>query len=195
MSKVDIKSTVYGSETIEFVTVAVEFCIFLESFKGLTTEEFTEKMTKILPLLYLKAQLMPQVAEGEEGFFDEEAVTEEDYNFILDKVTAVMGQYNDYLEVFVRDMRYSDEPILAHIAENIADIYQDIRNFVAVYQRGIEEHMYDALLACVSNFKSYWGQTLVNVLRALHAVKYPIGEDSYLEDDVFDSEEEDDLWS
>lgn len=193
MSKVDIKNTVYGSETIEFVTVAVEFCIFLESFKGLTPEEFTDKMTKILPLLYLKAQLVPEVVEREEGF-DEEAVTEEDYNFILDKVTAVMGQYNDYLEVFVRDMRYSEEPILAHIAENLADIYQDVRNFVAVYQRGIDEQMYDALLACISNFKSYWGQTLVNVLRALHTVKYPIGEDSYLEDDEFNSGDEDELW-
>lgn len=194
MSKVDIKKVVYGSETIEFVTVAVEYCIFLESFQGLTIEEFTGKMTKILPLLYLKAQLLPETEKDEDTETADQSVTEEDYNFILEKVTAVMAQYNDYLEVFVQDMRYSDEPILAHIAENLADIYQDIRNFVAVYQRGIEEHMYDALLLCISNFKHYWGQSLVNVLRALHTVQYPTVEESFQDDDFNESEDDSELW-
>lgn len=192
MSRVDIKKTVYGSETIEFVTVAVEYCIFLESFKEEKVEEFTNKMTKLLPLLYLKALLLPPI--NDEAEQSEEAVTEGDYNFILNKVTAVMGEYNDYLEVFVQDMQYSDEPILAHVAEGLADIYQDVRNFVAVYQRGEDESMYNALLTCVDNFKLYWGQTLVNVLRALHTVQFRAEADTFSEDDLFNSEEED-LWS
>lgn len=188
----NIKEIVYGSEAIEFVTVAVEYCIFLESFENLTTEEFADKVTKLLPLLYLKAQLLPtiEIDEEEQGVI-EDAVTEGDYNFILNRVTDVMGQYNDYLEVFVRDMQYSDEPILAHIAENLADIYQDLRNFVTVYQLGVDEHMYEALYNCLENFKLYWGQTLVNVLRALHAVRYPVGEVSFLDDDLLDTNDED----
>lgn len=192
MNRVDIKKTVYGSETIEFVTVAVEYCIFLESFKEQKVEEFTDKLTKLLPLLYLKALLLPSISD--EAELAEEAVTEGDYNFILDKVTGVMGEYNDYLEVFVQDMRYSDEPILAHVAEGLADIYQDVRNFVAVYQRGEEESMYNALLTCMDNFKLYWGQTLVNVLRALHAVQFNSVGDTLSEDESFNSEDEEDLW-
>lgn len=191
MNRVDIKKIVYGSETIEFVTVAVEYCIFLESFKDLKVEEFTEKTTKLLPLLYLKALLLPPVDDEAEP--SEDAVTEGDYNFILDKITAVMGTYNDYLEVFVQDMRYSDEPILAHVAEGLADIYQDVRNFVAVYQRGEDESMYNALITCIDNFKLYWGQTLVNVLRALHSVQFNTENDLFSEEDLFDTEE-DDAW-
>lgn len=178
----DIKKIVYASETIEFVTVAVEYCIFLEKFESLTVKEFSDKMTKLLPLLYLKAQLVPAVGEGEE--LVEDSVTEDDYNFILHRVTAVMGEYNDYLEVFVDDMKYSEEPILAHIAENLADIYQDIRNFVAVYERGVDEYMYEALALCMDNFKSYWGQTLTNVLRALHTVRYNSADGESISDDV-----------
>lgn len=189
----NINKTVFASETIEFVTVAVEYCIFLERFEGQDVKEFTSKLTKILPLLYLKAQLVPEVKDEDLGEL-ESAVTEDDYNFILAKATAAMGQYNDYLEVFVEDMRYSDEPILAHIAENLADIYQDIRNFVAVYERGVEEHMYGALFTCLENFKNYWGQTLTNVLRALHAVQYPSA-DALLNSDFDDMEPNfDDQW-
>lgn len=188
-----IKEVVYGNSTLEFVTVAVEYCIFMEQFENMTTEEFTDRLTKILPLLYLKAQLAPEVKD--DSFEElEDAVTEQDYNFILNRVTAVMGQYNDYLEVFVEDMQYSAEPILAHIAESLADIYQDLRNFVAIYERGVDEHMNMALFACMEHFKHYWGQTLVNVLRALHTVKYPTNDSAISNDELYeghyDEEEE-----
>lgn len=189
----NIKEVVYGNSTIEFVTVAVEYCIFLERFEGVTTEEFTDRLTKLLPLLYLKAQLVPEVQDLDLGDV-EDAVTEEDYNFVLNRVTAVMGQYNDYLEVFVEDMQYSAEPIIAYVAENLADIYQDIRNFVAIYERGVDEHMNEALYVCMDHFKHLWGQTLVNVLRALHSVKYPSGNSSSEEGDLYGTNYSEEEW-
>jgi hypothetical protein len=32
--------------------------------------------------------------------------------------------------------------------------------------------MHNALVTCQENFKLYWGQKLVNTLRALHEVKF-----------------------
>jgi len=83
-----------------------------------------------------------------------------------------MGDENAYLDVFVDDMKYSDTPVSAFISENIADIYQDVRNFVSVYQYELTEQMNDALHVCINNFRDYWGQKLVNSLRPLHALKY-----------------------
>ena len=51
--------------------------------------------------------------------------------------------------------------------------------------------MNDALYVCIENFKSYWGQKLVNVLRALHSLKYTTSPDS-LED--ADTNQSDELW-
>ena len=75
-------------------------------------------------------------------------------------------------DVFVNDMKYSDTPITKSISEDIADIYQDIKNFVCLFQLGINETMHDAIIECNEHFRQYWGQTLTNTLRALHDIRY-----------------------
>ena len=88
------------------------------------------------------------------------------------------GERDENLKVFLDDMRYSDTPIRKTISEDLADIYQDVKNFVSVYRLGFDETMNDALAICEENFALYWGQTLVNTMRALHEVKYaPADED------------------
>lgn len=173
---------IYTREVIDFTTVAVEYCIFLEKFnEEIHIKEFTSKLIKILPLLYFKIQSIPllQQIESDDNDNDYEedadigmAVTESDYNYILNRCTSVLGASNDYLEVFHDEMQFSDTPIVSFIAENIADIYQDIRNFAAAFERGTEELMQKALNDCLTNFIEVWGQILTNVLRALHQVHY-----------------------
>jgi hypothetical protein len=50
----------------------------------------------------------------------------------------------------------------------MTDIYQDLKNFLLLYQTGTNDVMNDALWECRLNFESYWGQKLVNALRAVH---------------------------
>ena len=57
-------------------------------------------------------------------------------------------------------------------ARSNADIYQDIKDFIFVFQLGLNETMNDSLAICQENFGTLWGQKLVNTLRALHDVKY-----------------------
>lgn len=179
----------YSKNVIEFVTVGVQYCSFLEIFESRSQVEITDKLTKLLPLLYLKASLLPETGL-EYDIYPEVTVTEEDYNYIASKLSDVYRSNDTYLEVFLEDMKYSDTPISASISENIADIYQDIKNFVSVYERGIEENMNEALFACHDNFKLYWGQKLVNVLRALHALKYNMDSESTDDDSGSDNDEE-----
>ena len=97
-----------------------------------------------------------------------------------------MGEKDDYLDVFVEDMVYSDQPIKKCISEDLADIYQDIRDFIFVFQLGLNETMNDSLALCQENFGLLWGQKLVNTLRALHDVKYHQEEEEEEEaDDCF----------
>lgn len=160
---------IYDKNVIDFVTVAVEFCAILEGEEMLTRMEWADRMLKILPLLYLKASLLPDIVptyyEGPEIF-----VQEEDYSRVEQLVYNIMGEEDIYLDVFIEEMKYSDRPISASISENIADIYQDIRNFISVYQFELTSQMESALEICKNNFKSYWGQKLLNALRPLHAL-------------------------
>ena len=74
-------SPVYNRNTIEFVTVALEFCSFVESAGKLSSFEFTDKATKLLPLLYIKASLLPEIEETEE-IEPEFTVTEDMYELV-----------------------------------------------------------------------------------------------------------------
>lgn len=162
--------TIYLPAVIEFVTIAVELSSFLEKEELVTREEWIDRILKILPLLYVKASLLPDsfsVNDEPPATF----VREEDYTRVATRVAAIMGEEDIYLDVFVDEMKYSDTPVRATISEDIADIYQDVRNFVSVYQFELTDQMQDAIYVCKENFRLFWGQKLVNVLRPLHALK------------------------
>lgn len=162
---------IFDRNVVEFVTVAAEFCKFFEQTEGMKRDTFVDTTLKVLPLLYLKASLLPTCEMiGDEAL--ESYVTEETYEVLRINLASILAEKDDYLDVFVSDMRYSDQPIKKNISEDLADIYQVIKDFIFVFQLGLNETMNDSLAICQELFKEYWGQTLVNTLRALHDVKY-----------------------
>ena len=177
---------IFDRNVVEFVTVAAEFCKFLEQAETIKRSTFVDTSLKILPLLYLKASMLPKCETiGNEAL--ETFVTEETYEILRMNLAGLLAEKDDYLDVFVSDMKYSDQPITRNISEDLADIYQDIRNFIFVFQLGLNETMNDSLAVCRENFALYWGQKLVNTLRALHDVKYNQPED---EEENQDEEDE-----
>lgn len=162
---------IFERNSVEFVTVAAEYCAFIERSEGQKRSEFVDTLLKILPLLYIKASMLPECEViGEDNL--ERFVTEEDYEVIRINLQELMTDSDDYLDVFLEDMKYSDTPIRKSIAEDLSDIYQVIKDFVCQFQSGLNETMHDALAQCREHFTTYWGQTLVNTMRALHEVKY-----------------------
>ena len=170
---------IFERNSVEFVTVAAQYCQFLENVEGMEREEFIDTVLKILPLLYVKALLLPEMEMIDEDDTLETCVTEETYSVMNVQLADIMGDRDDYLDVFVEDMKYSDQPITRYISEGLADIYQDIKDFIFVFRQGVNRNMHNALATCQDNFKLYWGQKLVNTLRALHEVKF----DTHREDD------------
>ena len=176
---------IFDRNVIEFVTVAAEFCGFLERAEGMKRDKFVDTSLKILPLLYLKASLLPE-CEMMSDEYPENYVTEETYEILRMNIVSVLTEKDDYLEVFLPDMAYSDTPIKKCISEDLADIYQDIKDFIFIFQLGLNETMNDSLVICKENFGNIWGQKLVNTLRALHDVKYntsPFEDEEESEDD------------
>jgi hypothetical protein len=54
----------------------------------------------------------------------------------------------------------------------MADIYQDMKDFLLLYQTGTREVMNDAVWECRMNFENFWGQKLVNSMMAIHKFIY-----------------------
>ena len=162
---------VYSRNVIEFVAVANEFCKYAERASEIKGDELLKILQRILPLMYLKASLLPPL----EPFFDdgnEKFVTESDWNGIHDTLRGKFGSADDYAEVFDERFNDTDGPVASSISENMADIYQDIKDFLLLYQTGTSEVMNDAIWECRMNFENLWGQKLLNSMRAMHRFIY-----------------------
>lgn len=189
MSEEPFDHFVYSKNVIEFVTVANEYCSFVENNARLSRVQFVEKAQKLFPLLYLKASMLPGIDDSEVDT-PEKYVTEVDYNFLLNKISEKLGQFDSYQEVFDEGMQFSETAIDVSIAENICDIYQDLKDFLLSFRIGTVEIMTDALWECQNNFKTFWGQKLVNGLRALHNLLY--SDVDLAEDESFSAPKEED---
>lgn len=162
---------VYSRNVVEFVAAANEFCKYAEHASEIKGGELLRILQRLLPFLYLKASLLPEL----DPFFEdgnEKFVTEADWRSINYSFKKQFGTANDYLEIFDEKFSDSETPVPSNLAENMADIYQDIKDFLLLYQTGTKEVMNDALWECRMNFENIWGQKLVNAMRAIHKFIY-----------------------
>ena len=171
MSEEGLNSLVYSKNVIELITVANEFCSFLERADDLESADFLSRLQKMLPLLYLKASLLPKF-EFEPDDELEKYVTEVEYNLIQQKILVHTGAGDDYQEIFISGMQFSESALTSSIAENVADIYQDMKDLVMSFRTMNDEVMEQALWESQNNFAQIWGQKLVNCLRAVHNLIY-----------------------
>jgi len=171
MREEELNSIAYSKNVIEFITVANEFCSFLERSENLETPVFLSRLQKILPLLYLKASLLPEFEFDAEDDL-EKFVTEFDYDLIQKKILQHTGASDDYQEVFISGMQFSESALTSNISENVADIYQEMKDLVMSFRIMNDEVMEQAVWECRNNFTILWGQTLVNCLRAVHNLIY-----------------------
>ena len=182
------KDPVYSRNVIEFVAVANEFCKYTEHASELKGDELLKILQRILPLMYLKASLLPQLTphfdESNEKF-----ITEADWIAVHEVLREKFGTADDYLEVFDEKMKESEDPVPSSISENISDIYQDVKDFLLLYQTGTSEVMNDAVWECRNTFESFWGQKLVNSMRAIHKFIYSGEEIGKIENDFGENDE------
>ena len=92
---------IFDRNVVEFVTVAAEYCRFLESCEGAVRSEFVDTLLKLLPLLYLKGCMLPECEWMDEGEDLEQFVTEEEYEVLRLTLAEVMASRDDYLDVVV----------------------------------------------------------------------------------------------
>jgi hypothetical protein len=152
---------VYEKNTVEFVTVGVEFCAFIEKAGEKSFETFVPVLQKLLPFLYLKAAMVEKpivLGEDELGTY----VTEVDYETIRATIANILEDKDDFFN--------GQEPM--SISECVADVYQDIKDFISNYKTGMEDVMNDAIEKCIDNFQTYWGGRLLEALNAIHKISY-----------------------
>lgn len=159
---------------LAFIALANEYCHSIENVFDFDQEEqtFVAAMLRLLPRIYISASDIKVSDDHDNGSYLDSYLNENDYDTVRANISRMIGEDDIYLEVFIDDMKYSDTPISTSISENLADIYQPLYNFVATVKDATNETIAEAIAAIKGDFDTYWGQTLCNVLRALHSIYY-----------------------
>jgi hypothetical protein len=169
--EINIKELVFSRSVVEFVAVAKEYCAFVENADKYKRKDFVRLATSVLPLLYYKATLLPRTEPVyEDG--NQKHVTEEYYIALSLRLKDLLDEHDSFPEVFDSRISETDEQFSANLSEYLADIYQDLKDFTMLYQKGQVEEMNDALWECSLNFQEFWGIRLANSIRALHILEF-----------------------
>lgn len=159
-----------NANALSFIALCNEYCAALEQApQAESAEEFVGTMLRLLPRLYITATDL-KVEEAEPDTFIGDALEEDYYDAVRRGVEGLLGENDTYLEVFEEDMKYSETPIAASIAEGLADIFQVLYNFVDTVRDAPADLVAQALYLVHDDFKGYWSKPLCNVLRALNNI-------------------------
>ncbi len=166
----------------DFLLVANEYCMLIESMTEFSKKEFLEKTQKMLSLIYLKASVLP-VPDDSEDLYVEKFVQEEDWQFIQNGLAGKLAAHESFFEVLTPETQESENKESVSLSEALADVYQDMKDIVTLNEIANEESMEGGLFDCKINFERYWGPRLLAVLPILHNIIY--GAES-LEDEADD---------
>ena len=162
-----VHNYVYSNALVEFVKAANEFCRFLEELEGTEGKAFISESVAQLADLYV---LFLRVGETEPVFDSspEPTVTEQEWSALFQRIAGILGSSNDILRMAGEDEFDRSELVNHTISEDMADIYQEMRDFTVIYARGLEELMNDAAWELRVRFAEHWGTKLLRALSALH---------------------------
>lgn len=165
---------IYTKNVIEMLTVANDFCIFIESDESTENENIINYLQKVLPLLYLKGSLLNKVAVDDESA-NERFVIEEQWKNVFDVFKKKFEIYNVFFYV---DEPFTDSELVieGNLAEDIADIYQDLKDFILLYQKNFYSSKQNAVNSCRILFYERWGIKSIRILGRIHSILKPEAE-------------------
>jgi len=160
----------YSSSVIDLIKVANEYCIFLENAENLTKEEISPFIQRIIPLLYLKGSLLPDIhiddTESSERF-----VTEEEWERLFTSLRDLLLDADEYWSLNYNSPDQND-PVKASLSENLVDIYQDLKDFLMLYQKPSRASKQNAAKDCKFLFETHWGEKALQLLQWIHYLNY-----------------------
>ncbi len=162
---------VYSSEMVEFVTVANDLCVFLEELKSMESRPFITESVRLLSKVYSTfLKLEPAEPGSDEESLWEPSVTEQEWSDLYQRIAMLLGPHNEFLRP-VDSEEYDRSDLATHtISEDLADVYQELRDFTVLYGRGLESLMNDAAWELMVRFSEHWGEKMLRSLLALHTL-------------------------
>jgi len=159
---------VYSRNVLELITVANEFCLFMAKIEKYPRHEVFNYLQKIGPLLYLKGSLIPEIVVSNQDA-NERFVTSEEYEILFNELRKIFKKDDEFW--FVDDFDEDDnDPVKARLSEYFTDLYQDLMDFILLYQKNTLQAKENAVAEIRKQFLSHWGYKILTAQKALHSL-------------------------
>jgi len=144
------------ARTEAFASAAAEFCKLVDGAPSLAVPGFCRELARSLSNLCALALDLPEV----------EPTEREHERAPARPIQVAFGNDDHYREVF--DAYSEDEPVLGSLADDLGDIYADLRRGLDVFRGGTEDDARDGAWEWRFSFFSHWGEHATSALRALY---------------------------
>lgn len=144
-----------------FAALARRYCAFIDTMHSLAP---TRRVVDAIPFL---ADLVASAVGLPQGVDVTEAEVER-----ANAPRVDLGTFDYYYEVF--DPFIRDELVIGSLADDLADIYVDLREGIDLLEAG---HPNDAVWQRRFDYENHWGDHAVDALRALHRLATGRGQD------------------
>tara|TARA_R110001592_G_scaffold3525_25_gene20100 strand:+ start:12747 stop:13229 length:483 start_codon:yes stop_codon:yes gene_type:complete len=147
--------------TEKFSEIVREYCTWSESLPLAEIEE-VKKAISLLVNIYAGVLAIPNDNNVED--IDGYDVSDEEWKIVFKRFGAL--PFNFYAEFYSPYKGLNEEPSFGDLADDLADIYRDLKEGLALYDDG---HVSNAFWQWRYSFSIHWGRHAANALSALHA--------------------------
>jgi len=159
---------VYSKNVLEMLTVANDYCLTLSNLNNNSTANLCDYLQKVCPLLYLKWSLIPEL-EVQNPDANERIFTEEEWETLFNNLRNKFKKDDEFwiIDLFANH----NDPIKVSLAEGLADIYQELKDFLLLYQKSSIDAKENAVSELKASFESGLGFILLDAHRQIHYLK------------------------
>lgn len=153
----------------EMIMVANEYCHFIEEAETHSKDIIVSILQKLMPLLYLKGALLPtvQVSNPDANMH---FVTEEEWFHVHQTLLNKFGE-DDAVSFQDVETNGSDDSAAQSISEDLADIYQDMKDCIKLLQINTKDAQENAISELQQLFVEHWGLRVCRIQYSIHLLE------------------------
>jgi len=159
---------VYSKNVLEMLTVANDYCLTLSKLEETSTFNLIDYLQKVCPLLYLKCSLLTEIEVQNPGA-NERFFTEEEWETLFNALREKFKKDDEFW--IIDDSANHTDPVKLSLSECLSDIYQELKDFLTLYQKNTLDAKENAISELKVSFDSNLGTVLLDAHRRIHYIK------------------------
>ncbi len=148
----------------EFALVASDYCALIEAHPKMSRKKFLEGVLLTLTRLYAAGVHLPTFDSSAK--YQERRLTHKQWQALFKSLGRKLGNLQFYWEFF--NPRFKDDPVAGNLADDLADIYRDIKPGLLVFEQGSTQVKKAVIWHWRFSLISHWGHHATGAIYVLH---------------------------